>query len=153
MTPAAPARVQGVDTVVTRVVLAAVYGRLAAALAAAPQAGAPRRPWLLELPPDTGAVDWSEVRASLTRALHLRAPEAADTLRSVLSIRDARVTRDGVTVEFFTGVEWRCGASWTGGGTDYRARVEWARYIAVPESQPVAYYDSHRCDGAGRPTR
>lgn len=139
------------DSVVTAVVTRALIARLAPQITKAVLSDTVPRPWEIHVPLDSNAIQWSRIQSALMRALHARPRTDTDTSYSLLTIRRSVFRRDSLIIEYDVGGRWRCGATFKGIGTMYRAASRWTQSMYNGEplvSVVVGQGDSAPCRGA-----
>jgi hypothetical protein len=105
-------------------------------------------PWTIHVPADSGALQWSRIAKTVSRALNARERRATDNSFYVVSVDEYRFTRDSVALNYFIGYQSRCREKFTGGGTEYRAEMRWTLrptpQVPIP-SKEVEYSHSGAC--------
>lgn len=136
------------DTIVTAVVTRTLIARLTPQITAATLSEAAPRPWEFQLPTDSNTIRWPLIQVALLRALHGRVRTGSDTTFSQLTIRRVVFRRDSLVMEYDIGTRWRCGTTFKGSGTMFRAASGWTSSVYRGEplvSVVTGYGDSGPC--------
>jgi hypothetical protein len=115
------------DSVVTQLVTTTLVAQLVGEIADAGLRDT-ASPWVIAVPPDSGALRWSQIARSLRRPLNARDRQPSDRAYFVVSVRSVLFTRDSLVLDYFIGAQHACGAKFTGGGTEFRAPLAWQPY-------------------------
>ena len=133
------------DSVVTRMIMAAILSALSEEVVRAIHDTSRVAAWELEIS-GTDSAAWRSFRTEVLRIVRGRGPVEADSRVSVVSLTTVTIRADSLIARFTVGGKFRCGPVWLGSHTLYELRAArpdgWWR---APTTVAIGFGDSGPC--------